>query len=72
MSVDKVARTTMAECPDCGERIAVQLPVRRGALVTCPNCEAELEVISTDPVELDWVYEDWDDEEDEDEDDKDW
>jgi hypothetical protein len=39
-------------------------------LVNCPNCEAELEVISTDPVELDWVYEEWDDE-DEDED-QDW
>jgi hypothetical protein len=37
-------------------------------LVNCPNCEAELEVIGNDPVELDWVYEEWDDEEEEDED----
>jgi alpha-aminoadipate carrier protein LysW len=69
MGVAKSGRTTAAECPDCGERIALELPVRRGDLVNCPNCEAELEVISTDPVELDWVYEEWEDEE---EDDDDW
>ena len=67
MSVAKATRTTTTECPDCGERIALQLPVRRGDLVNCPNCDAELEVIGTDPVELDWVYEESDDE-DEDED----
>jgi Zn-finger nucleic acid-binding protein len=36
-----------------------------GLKVNCPNCDAELEVIETDPVELDWVY---DDDEDQDED----
>ena len=68
MSEPKVTRTTTAECPDCGERIALQLPVERGQLVSCPNCEAELEVVETSPVELDWVYEEWDDEDEEDED----
>ena len=67
MSVTKAAGTTIAECPDCGEQITLRLPVRRGDLVNCPNCEAELEVIETNPVGLDWVYEDVDDE-DEDED----
>ncbi|UCC65702.1 MAG: lysine biosynthesis protein LysW [Anaerolineae bacterium] len=40
-----------------------------GEELTCPHCEADLEVISLDPVELDWAYippadddEDWDDE----------
>jgi hypothetical protein len=40
---------------------------RIGQKVICPNCDAELEVIETDPVELDWVYDD-DSDEDEDED----
>ena len=66
MGVAKVTRTTTAECPDCGERITLKLPVRRGHLINCPNCEAELEVIETEPVELDWVYEESDDEEDDD------
>jgi alpha-aminoadipate carrier protein LysW len=68
MSVPKVTRTTSVECPDCGERIVLKLPVERGQLVTCDNCEAELEVIETNPVELDWVSEDWDDDDDDDDD----
>ncbi len=62
-----------AVCPDCGEKIPLSPPIRLGAQVTCPNCEAELEIVETDPVELDWVYEDDDyDYEQEDEDDEDW
>ena len=62
------ARVVRADCPDCGARIAVQSPVRVGQQVRCPNCDAELEVIDTNPVELDWVYEDEESDEDEDED----
>jgi alpha-aminoadipate carrier protein LysW len=61
-------RVIRADCPDCGSRIAVHSPVRIGQQVRCPNCDAELEVIDTNPVELDWVYEDEEGEEDEDED----
>ena len=68
-----------ALCPDCGERIVMQDAIRVGLEVVCPHCDAALEVIDTDPVELDWTYEDdWDDEEEEDkeeeneEEDKDW
>ena len=64
MSVAKVTRTVSVECPDCGERIVLGLPVERGKLVNCPNCEAELEVIETNPVKVDWVSEDWDDDDD--------
>jgi hypothetical protein len=46
----------------------MQSPVRIGQHVLCPNCDAELEVIDTNPVELDWVYEDEESDEDEDED----
>ncbi|GAB4436846.1 MAG: hypothetical protein Kow0031_18630 [Anaerolineae bacterium] len=27
-----------------------------GQRVRCPNCEVVLEIINTDPLELDWVY----------------
>jgi hypothetical protein len=40
-----------------------------GQEVACPHCDAELEVIETDPVELDWIYEDDVDEDDDDDDD---
>ena len=62
------AKVVRADCPDCGARITVPSPVRIGQQVLCPNCDAELEVIDTNPVELDWVYEDEENDEDEDED----
>ncbi|MGD9049790.1 MAG: lysine biosynthesis protein LysW [Anaerolineae bacterium] len=55
-------------CPDCDGRITINPSPRVGKRLTCPHCDADLEVISVDPVELDWVYEesddDWLDEED--------
>ena len=57
-----------AACPDCGDRIPLQGLIRIGRKVICPNCDAELEVIETDPVELDWVY----DEDESEKDDEDW
>ena len=59
-------------CPDCGKTIRLRAPVRMSQEVACPHCDAELEVIETDPVELDWIYEDDVDDDDDDEDDKDW
>jgi lysine biosynthesis protein LysW len=61
-------RTVAAVCPDCGRTIHVKNPARIGQEVQCPHCDAELEVIETDPVELDWVYEEDVDDDDEDED----
>ena len=63
-------RVVTATCPDCGEKITLRGAVRIGQDVICPNCEAELEVIETDPVELDWAYDD--DNDYEDEEDEDW
>ena len=69
----KVERTTAqivkATCPDCGDKIALRSTVRMGQKVVCPNCDAELEVVETEPVELDWAYDDdFDDDDDEEED----
>ena len=55
---------TKALCPDCGEGIAMN----RAALAqrfTCPHCGVDLELISEDPLELDWAY-DWSWDEDQD------
>jgi len=58
-------------CPNCDAVISVENP-REGAMVTCAECGTELEVISTNPFEvdfpLDFFDEEWDDEEWEDED----
>jgi hypothetical protein len=39
--------------------------------LVCPHCEADLEVISVDPLEIDWFY-DWSWEEDDEEEEDDW
>ena len=67
MVTKRGTQTETADCPDCGEKIALQGPIRIGRRVTCPNCEADLEIVETVPVELDWYYE-----EDTEEDDEDW
>jgi lysine biosynthesis protein LysW len=57
-----------ARCPDCDGRIVLNPTPRAEKRLTCPHCDAELEVIGLDRVELDWVYEesdvDWGDDED--------
>ena len=60
----------MTRCPDCGRQIELWPLLQVGEELICPHCEANLEIISLDPVELDWAYippaedddswEDWD------------
>jgi len=46
----------MAICPECQATIAVeQEDVEEGKTVDCPECGAQLEVVNTNPVELDLV-----------------
>ena len=52
--------TAIAACPDCGDRMAFTGKVKLFQRVVCPNCGAELEVVKTEPVELEWAYEDYD------------
>jgi lysine biosynthesis protein LysW len=54
-----------AECPSCGYKVIVGSHPRLGQLLKCQSCSSELEVVSLDPVELDWPYDE--DEFDEDE-----
>jgi hypothetical protein len=60
-----------AICPSCGEWVKLPDHPKIGQKIICLECEADLEVIEVNPVELDWVYmedelddEDWDDEDD--------
>jgi lysine biosynthesis protein LysW len=62
-----------ALCPDCGQKIVIGPKPKKGQWVSCPHCNADLELISISPLELDWAQYDeedveddfWDDEEDE-------
>jgi alpha-aminoadipate carrier protein LysW len=60
----EVTNMAVATCPDCGNEISLGPKPKEGQTVTCPDCGADLEVISLDPLELDWAYsdveEEWD------------
>ena len=57
---------TFAECISCGSEIKFAHQPKMGLPITCPECDAELEVVWLDPVELDWPFDDEDYDEDED------
>lgn len=63
----------MAHCPECEAVLDLELDdVEEGQLLSCPECGVDLEVVNTNPVELDLADGDdleMDDEEDIDEDD---
>jgi alpha-aminoadipate carrier protein LysW len=54
-------------CPNCDAIVSVE-NLREGASITCHECGTELEVISTNPFEVDYPLdydEDWDDDREE-------
>lgn len=54
-------------CPECEAIISVANP-SIGDMLKCPECGEELEIIDTDPFEVDYPLDDtWDDEEEEEE-----
>jgi lysine biosynthesis protein LysW len=58
----------VARCPDCAAAIDLdEDEVEPGEIMSCPECEVELEVISTHPLQLNSLAEDDDLEDDEDE-----
>ena len=46
---------TAADCVDCGETITLSGRVEVGQIIHCPECGAAMEVVSLDPVEVDWI-----------------
>ena len=57
----------MAKCPECGNPIQLSKNVKMGAITTCPECDCLLEVISLNPLDLDYALgdEEWEEEEEE-------
>jgi lysine biosynthesis protein LysW len=51
----------MARCPECDSRIALGTNPKQGQFIECPECSEMLEVISLNPLELDYALggEDW-------------
>jgi alpha-aminoadipate carrier protein LysW len=50
------------ECIECGGNIDIASDVMQGEILPCPDCGAELEVISLDPLTVDLApmeMEDW-------------
>jgi lysine biosynthesis protein LysW len=67
MAVESISKTASAVCPDCGAGVVLRGALWIGQEVICPHCDIELEVVETDPLELDWPYDDeWEEEEEED------
>ena len=54
-----------ADCISCNAEISFSTTPKMGHLVKCPQCNAELEVVWLDPIELDWPFDDDYDGEDE-------
>jgi len=42
----------MANCPECRTTLDLDDEVEEGQTVDCPECGVELQVVNTDPVEL--------------------
>ena len=66
-------------CLECDDPFDLNYKPRRGQVITCPMCDSEMEVLSVDPLRLEFYYEgDWDDgkddwdDEDLDDDEDDW
>jgi alpha-aminoadipate carrier protein LysW len=56
----------VVRCPECGGVIDLEEgEVEEGEILSCPECEVELEIISTSPVQVNALTDD--DEEDEEE-----
>lgn len=56
----------MPTCPECDAMIDIEEDqLEEGQTIECPECGAELEVVSTEPVELDILRSGEEEEEDE-------
>lgn len=58
----------MAHCPECEALLDLELDdVEEGQLVSCPECGVDLEVVTTNPLELDLADDEDSDTDDDDE-----
>jgi len=66
-----VGKKVTVSCLDCDNSIQLEFQPVAGQIITCPSCDAELEVTSVNPIELDFYFEGWDEDWDDDEEDSD-
>lgn len=52
--MDNGKRSIEAVCPDCGEKFSIRTTPEVGQRITCPNCWAYLQVMSLNPLVLEW------------------
>ncbi len=52
--MNRVTKTSFAECPSCAARIHFHTRPRLGDIVVCYECEENLEVIRLNPIKLEW------------------
>ena len=50
------------KCPLCTAKVPLGKKVHVNSIVYCPDCDAELQVVRTNPVELDWPMEAYEEE----------
>ena len=55
-----------SKCPMCGANVSVASNAKEGDLVYCDACDAELEIVSLKPLELDWPLDDYEEFEEDD------
>ncbi|NJN84388.1 MAG: hypothetical protein HC802_20320 [Caldilineaceae bacterium] len=51
---------TAVVCLDCQRSIQLMGNPEEGDAVTCPNCQAEFELVSLEPPTIEWLYEGYD------------
>ena len=56
----------LAVCPECEAEIHVEEDLDKGDHLNCEECDARVEVVGLDPIELDLVIDDDDDDDDDD------
>jgi lysine biosynthesis protein LysW len=59
--------TKVTQCPECDSTIVLSTKMKLGEHIECPECGEMLEVISLNPLELDYALgdEDWEEWEEE-------
>jgi uncharacterized paraquat-inducible protein A len=62
-------REAIVECLDCGVKFTLKGRIEIGQEITCPECGTWMEVVSLEPVQVDWIYDEFEDEDEDDEED---
>jgi lysine biosynthesis protein LysW len=58
MGMGKKGTRALAVCPDCSAEIRFRKTPHLGQIVICSSCNTSLEVVSRNPLELDWAFAD--------------